>query len=509
MGGAQKPKAAKGPVFRSLLVIHRYLGVAVGLLMTVWCLSGFVMMYQGYPALTEAERLAGLQPLDLSDCCVVPTLEPQDAATLSGFRIEMLDGKPILRAAMGRGSAGRAYDLTTGQPIGEITPDIVRGVAVRQAEALEIWAAPARIQTISQDQWTIQYAGRHQPLYQVRFDDSRRSDIYVSGANGQAFQHTNSTERLLGWLGAVPHWLYPTVLRQNGKLWNDVVIWSSVAGIFLTATGLYVGIVHFGRRRNGRWSPFRGLWFWHHMIGLVFGILTLTWVFSGLMTMNPWGVLGGGEDRSVRRTLVGDTKGAAIERALARAAVLKPDDEVRQLTAIAVAGKVWLAAVHSDGRLTRLDENGLASPVDAHQIKAMLAPLRPASLELLMREDAYYYGRKGEVASLPVWRAILSDEQNTRVYLDAGTGQVRRIVNRDGRWSRWIRNGLHGFDFSGLRNRPLWDLVVLPLLFGVTLVCGTGAWMSLRRIGRDVSGLRFALGQRLARRRSRRGERTS
>lgn len=500
MADAIRKTGAKGLLYRALLVVHRYLGVAVGIVMTVWCLSGFVMMYQGYPALREPERLAGLEPLKLDGCCVVPALDPEDAAELSGFRIEMLDGRPILRAAMGRGSAGRTYDLITGKPLGEITPRIAEGVAVRQAAALGVEARPRSIETIQQDQWTVQFAKRHQPLYQVRFDDPRKTDVYVSGVNGQAFQHTNTRERLLGWLGAVPHWLYPTILRQDGKLWNEVVIWLSVAGTFLTATGLYVGIVHFGKRRSGRYSPFRGLWFWHHMIGLVFGVLTLTWVVSGLMTMNPWGLLDGGGDRSIRRALVGKTTGPQIEQALAEAVKLNPSPDVAQLVAIPVAGRVWLAAVKADGTQVRLDADGRPAPAGEAEIRAMVAPLKPTTLELLSEEDAYYYGRKGEPPELPVWRAILPDDQKTRVYLDAGTGQVKRVVDRDGRISRWIRNGLHGFDFAGLRNRPLWDLIVLPLLAGVTLVCATGAWMSFRRIRRDAVGLRDALKERRRRR---------
>ena len=37
-------------IIKSLIVLHRYLGVVLGVIMTVWCLSGFVMMYQGYPS---------------------------------------------------------------------------------------------------------------------------------------------------------------------------------------------------------------------------------------------------------------------------------------------------------------------------------------------------------------------------------------------------------------------------------------------------------------------------
>ena len=57
MGGGFSWSSARAGAWRGLIVLHRYLGVAVGLVMTVWCLSGFVMMYSGYPCLTEAERL--------------------------------------------------------------------------------------------------------------------------------------------------------------------------------------------------------------------------------------------------------------------------------------------------------------------------------------------------------------------------------------------------------------------------------------------------------------------
>ncbi len=42
---------------RLLIILHRYVGVAVGLLMVLWCLSGFVMMYQSYPRLDPADRI--------------------------------------------------------------------------------------------------------------------------------------------------------------------------------------------------------------------------------------------------------------------------------------------------------------------------------------------------------------------------------------------------------------------------------------------------------------------
>jgi hypothetical protein len=41
---------ARNLVWQALVVLHRYLGVAVGLLMVMWFVSGIVMMYVGLPS---------------------------------------------------------------------------------------------------------------------------------------------------------------------------------------------------------------------------------------------------------------------------------------------------------------------------------------------------------------------------------------------------------------------------------------------------------------------------
>ena len=40
----------------------------------------------------------------------------------------------------------------------------------------------------------------------------------------------------------------------------------------------------------------------------------------------------------------------------------------------------------------------------------------------------------------------------------------------------------------GLRARPVWDIVTVPLRIGVSLVCVIGLWIGLRRLKRDLAG---------------------
>ena len=62
---------------RLLILLHRYLGIAIGLMCVVWFASGIVMMYAGsMPRLSQDIRLERLPALDLSRV----RLSPADAA---------------------------------------------------------------------------------------------------------------------------------------------------------------------------------------------------------------------------------------------------------------------------------------------------------------------------------------------------------------------------------------------------------------------------------------------
>ncbi len=89
--------AMAGIVWRALVIIHRYLGIAVGLLILSWFFSGTVMMYVGFPRPAREERLRGLPPIAWVECCHI------EAASVS-------DGQPVARAEieMALGTSGAA-----------------------------------------------------------------------------------------------------------------------------------------------------------------------------------------------------------------------------------------------------------------------------------------------------------------------------------------------------------------------------------------------------------------
>jgi hypothetical protein len=480
---------------RLLIVLHRYVGVVVGLLMVLWCLSGFVMMYQGYPRLDPGDRLKGLEPLRLTAAQVAAVPTPDDA-TLQGFRLEMTAGRPVLEAQ--RGPRRRdVIDLTTGEPLAPVTA----GEALRAAETFAVahgvMGEPRGLGLVAVDQWTLDGINRDGPLYHFAFGDPARTELYVSQASGRVAQETTGRTRTLAWFGAIPHWLYPTVLRQDARLWSDVVVWSSIVGTFLTVIGLYIGIAKFGRYKSGRWSPYRGWFYWHHITGLVFGVLTLTWVASGLFTMTPFGFLDSDAGQAERPALAGTFTGAQMKRFLAGAEGLAVGD-LATLEAAPLGGKLFVMATDRQGRTSRLNAEGRPTPLTAVEAARALRGLPGrtlAGVDRLDHEDAYYYSGFDRQARFPVYRARFDDAQATTLYLDGRTGRLVLALDDTQRQSRWLRTGLHDFDFfAALRARPVWDLVVLALLAGVTGVCVTGAWLGIQRIGRDAAAIWTAVG---------------
>jgi hypothetical protein len=481
-------------LLKTLLVTHRYLGVALGLLMTIWCLSGFVMMYQGFPGVTPEERHSALHPLDMSACCALNDVEIADEATVR-IRIDMIGDAPVMRLQEGREQ--KLINLVSGDPFGEMTEDQVRGIAQRFAAGKGVDGQVEYVRPLEIDQWTTALARRSQPLWKAQFDDSLRTTVYVAGKTGEVVQDANARERWLSWFGAIPHWLYPTILRQDGALWTQVVIWSSAVGTFLTLTGIVVGVVKL-RGRSGKWFPYkRPMWLWHHVLGFFAGILVLTWVFSGLLTMSPWGLLES-KPSFDSATLDGNVTWAEARPLIERVKTEAVAGDVASARVEALLGEPFVVVKHRDGAERRYDAAGEA-PLSRETLEAGLkaagGDLSLAKLDLLEREDSYYYGHKRKV-DLPAWRVSLSDADATRIYIHPQTGAVLRVVGATAKRYRWMESGFHSFDWPVLRARPVWDVVVLALLAAVTAVCATGAWMSFTRVGRDAGRIRDWLSRR-------------
>ena len=485
-------------IWQTLVVLHRYLGVAVGLLMVMWFVSGIVMMYVGLPRITDEARARALEPIAWQTCCRVPPRLAPDNAQLFGAQVENVAGAPVMRIRPA-GRAGFVLDLEQGAVVrvdAEAAREIVLDAAPR------IIGHPAKLigaAEIASDQWTLGRLRNERPLFRFAFDDPEKTIVYISGSNAQVVHWTTATERFWSWLGTIPHWLYFAQLRSNVMLWTEIMIWTSVLGTFLTVLGLYLGITQFKARAG--FSPYRGWFYWHHMAGLLFGITTLTFVVSGLISMNPWGFLedqrGGGEQGRLEG---GPAKWGEVRTSL-DAIRAKPEmaGAVSLVTA-PFAGQLYWLATWRDGTITRLDAEGGKAPMTGIDLtaaaKRVAGDVEIAEQALISEEDAYYF-KDSERSVLPVYRVVLKDDESTRYYIDPQSGALLQRTDATARWYRWLFGGLHRIDFTAfMRARPAWDIIMLTLMLGGLALTMTGFYLALRRIRNDIVLLARLIGRK-------------
>ncbi|MDP3736670.1 MAG: PepSY domain-containing protein [Hyphomonadaceae bacterium] len=481
----------KARLIRFLFALHRWSGVVLGLLMLLWCLSGFVLIWSPYPSTTPGDRdyrVEGLAPIALPEQIALPEI-PSDA-TLSTARVEMLAARPVITLAWQAGEDGGRdlFDLSTAQKIEEVGEAEALAVAKTYGARHSIAGEPSIKAKKERDEFSVGMLGG--PFWHVGLNDPEATTLYISSKTGDVRQRTTSSLRFWTWMGAIPHWLYFSELRKDGKLWGNVIIYTSLAGCFLTVLGLFVGIRQFRRRHStGRLaSPYHGAKFWHHMLGLGFGVLVLTWTFSGFTSMQPWGWL---ESNDETGEAVGRLSGEPVTWDKARPALEAQFASLRGgQRDVALIGFsqsegepnfLWRLA---DGSRERFGPDGASAPFDdaARNRAAKLLAGEGATpkVDLMTLGDEYYYPGASS-SDLPILRVTVPEARGTRFYLDPVSGDVRFAADPGARDFRWWHMAPHRLDFFA---SPLREIVVFLLMLGVTAVCGLGAWMGLKKLAR-------------------------
>jgi uncharacterized iron-regulated membrane protein len=493
-------------IWRAMVILHRYLGIAIGLLIVMWFISGIVMMYVPYSRVQEAERVRMQPPIQWQSCCNFGSLS--DDAQVMRAQVENHLGAPALRLRL-LGERDFLFDLAHGAKV-PIDADTARKVVLEAGPAVIGRAASITdYDRAPFDQFTLGRAPRDRPFHRFTFDDPDKTTIYVSGTAGQVVAWTTAGQRFWNWLGTIPHFLYFQSLRVQQQLWSQTVIWTSLLGTFLTIVGLIIGIVQFGRGKDGKLSPYRGWFYWHHVLGFTFGLLTLTWVFSGLISMNPWGFLEGGGRGEASLAEGASPRWKEVKTSLEALRTQLAESGVVSLTAAPLDGRLHWMATFNDGAVQRFDISGHVAPTsedELAQAAQRIAGNRAIAQQGLMNEeDTYYYARQRrrfEEVVLPVYRVVLKDDEQTRYYIDPNTGALLQRVDATGRGRRWLFSGLHRLDFAEwMRLRPVRDVLMWLTLLGGLAASVTGVYLAFRRVQSDIIVLlrpfrRFAASRR-------------
>jgi hypothetical protein len=471
----------------------------------MWFASGAILMYWDYPRVSAGDRLKREPALDGSSILFSPARaydrlqinEPPDEVRIGTF-----DGRPVYKFFFG-GDQWIVY-ADNGEEQSEFPP----GMTLRVAAA---WTgqppANARVEdNTEEDQWTV--AGEFRgvrPLRKYSWPDG--DEVYVSTVTGDVVQYTTRASRMGAYFGAIPHWLYFTPLRKHGQGWSWLVIWASGLGTVTAILGIVIGVrmySHSKRFREGGAPssiPYTGQKRWHMILGLIFGPLACTWVFSGMLSMDPFPKLQSGNSDGTEARLTNGLRGVPIQLAAFDAKL--PSDvirhagsnfEVKELELIGFAGEPYYLATATPQQTLLIPVRGAPSlEFDRMKIVEVLrTAARPAELtqvRFVTEYESYYLDRHNRLP-LPVLFVRLNDEEQSTYYVNPKTARIVRSYNYRSRWNRWLYHGLHSIDLPWLyKHRPAWDMVILLLLIGGNSLCATSLLLAWRVLCRKFGAI--------------------
>ena len=467
-----------------LAALHRYLGIGLCLFFAMWFASGAVMLFHPFPALTEAQRFACLEPIDLRTTVHPSGLDRASTDDTEALRLTSLGGRSVVHRH-GAGSIDSYWADTGDGPI---------RVGAAQARNVADRCGPGdvrSVQTIADDQWTVhQGFDDHRPLQRVRFDDSSATVLYISSRTGEVVQWTTRAERAWNWIGSVPHWIYPTVIRRHWELWDALVWWLAVAGSVGVCTGLVLGLVRWRQSALSKVSPFHGALYWHHVSGLGIGFLVLAWILSGGLSMDHGRLFStNAPTHEQERHLAGTIRFDGDPQAVFSA--LPPNEPIKEIEWLRVAGRPYVAARTGAGtqRIASVEHTALLPGTTfSSELFSGVEPMLVVEGSLVESEvletfDTYYYGRAHAPRPLPILRLRYDDPASTWLHVDLATGRFLERLDASRRAYRFWFNALHSHDLPWMLERQAMRLSWMTILCaaGFLFSCN-GAWLAWKRL---------------------------
>ena len=471
---------------RALILLHRWLGVVFCLLFAMWFATGIVMHFVPFPALTEAERIDGLAPLDP----LAVKHGPADAVAASALkdarRVRLLqrsDGPLYLVSGRSGVRALHAADLSSAAVASE---QLALAIAADHARRRGLDATRAAVAALElHDQWTVTNGlDRHRPLYRVALNDDHGTELYVSSATGEVVRDTTRAERWWNYVGSVPHWIYPTMLRSHRVAWDRTVWWLSLVALIAATAGAVLGTLRIRIAQRRLASPYQGWHAWHHWLGLACATFVLTWIFSGWLSVDSGRLFSIGRLTDAEAMSV---TGAPAWAALSRSELQRLSARAKETEWFAFGGRIY----RRDRIAPDLQHLALAGDqaeaaanrafLTAEEVSAVANVLASGCKGAVAIGPGDPYGLAAAVPRAPVYRSVCGD---VWFHIDAASGTVLEKLDSSRRAYRWLYGALHTLDLPALIAAPAWRTVLIVTLcaggLGFSLTGVVIGWRRLR-----------------------------
>ncbi|PKQ68354.1 hypothetical protein BZG01_03815 [Labilibaculum manganireducens] len=479
------------------LQIHNLSGSVLSLMFVIWFLSGFVLIFAGFPHASKEERFLHLSFLTKSD---FDSIQAPSKSFSGEIELEKMNGNPVYRVYSGRKSQ-KVYNAVSLNESEKATEK----EAVNLAEDF----TGAKLQSVEKieelDQWIPwDYYNPLLPIYKCYLNDKDHTRIYISEKTGSIIQETTRKSRWAARLGAIPHWIYFKSLRLQKGLWLKVVAWISFLGILVSITGLVAGFIRLKKRKkNSQWtefSPYKKFWYkWHHITGFLFGFFVFTFILSGFFSVVDIPKSLVPVHAKVSAAKVWNQKPDAKQHAVISMSDLwnavKGEKPIRKVVWKTVMNQACFWVYRDQFELPDVyvaTADGVFAKPDYSE-KEISSWCKSAftgtnyDLKELNEFDAYYQKSGMWKRPLPVWQLSLHDADHTCMYIHPKTGEVIKSYNSNDRGRRWLYKSLHTLDFPFLKQHEwLRKFLLLFLSLGGTVVSVSGFVLGIKWIRRKA-----------------------
>lgn len=474
---------------------HRILGTLLSVLFLMWFLSGFVMLYHGFPYISLQERYNQMtdintySTINYTDSLIACSLNKNELATL---QVNSYFGNTRLIETF---ADSQQQQIITSEGAKSITPPTFAQIH----HMAKKWSKTkiTRVDTLYHlEQW-IPWANYYKdmPIYKFYFEDTKQ--LYVSSLTGEPLQLSNQSQRFWAWVGAIPHWIYFTQLRQHASTWRSVVGIIAGIGCIMTLSGIIIGIrsyIKTPRRKRIIRSPYKKQAYkWHHITGLIFGMFVFTFIFSGMMSVTNVPQLLVKVHRPelasniYRTTPLKNTPHIASYKQILQ----KYPNQVKEIKWTNLANIPLYHTIIGDSLIIfdastpniqplKLTEQHLHSLMDTYNNIDY-------RIDTLSRYDNYY-GRIGreDQYPLPVYKISVNDADQSTYYIQPHTGNIH-YYNANTKARHWSYQVLHRFALAYFIQHNTPRLILMwVVLIGGTIISATGVWLSMAYITRQI-----------------------
>jgi uncharacterized iron-regulated membrane protein len=464
-----------------LVWLHRWTGLFACLFFALWFLSGAVMLFEPFPSLPAGERVAHGEEFDPKAFAVTPAQALEARPEAETLQVRARDGRPVYVLARD-GQAPIVVDANTGEVLTRLDAD----AAARIAAAFS-GARPLRVDaSVDYDQWIVHEgfdSGR--PYHRVTLDDPDGTVLYVSAWTGEVRQRTTRSQRMLNSIGAVPHWLYWTAIRQHWSFWDSLVWWISLVALGSAVAGFALGLYRYVQSRSkggSGWKVYVSWWRWHHVLGLVAGLFLLGWILSGWLSMDHGRLFSrGAPPASAEAAMRG--KPLSIQAQTASFDTL-PTSSLVSLDLRAVAGHDFILMTPRSGPASVVVPG---QPLRQHLPEDWIeAAVRAAYPGEDVRSGAIdpddLYAQAEELPESA--RLYLVGADSRHVYVDAVTGGILVDMDASRRSYAWWYYALHTYKVPALAGKDALRILLMMLLlaagFALSVTGVVIAWRRLR-----------------------------